>query len=93
MARTQAQRRKTSRSRARRSSSSVEDLMFFPKLRRRAKWVFLLLAIAFGVGFVAFGERPDATMLLGGAVIVGSGIYTLVRSRTVARAALTVPPL
>ena len=55
MARTQAQRRKTSRSRARRSSSSVEDLMFFPKLRRRAKWVFLLLAIAFGVGFVAFG--------------------------------------
>ena len=55
MARTQAQRRKTSRSRARRSSSSVEDLMFFPKLRRKAKWVFLLLAIAFGVGFVAFG--------------------------------------
>jgi tetratricopeptide (TPR) repeat protein len=29
--------------------------MFFPKLRRRAKWVFLLLAIAFGIGFVAFG--------------------------------------
>ena len=55
MARTQAQRRKTSRSRAQRSSSSVEDLMFFPKLRRKAKWVFLLLAIAFGVGFVAFG--------------------------------------
>jgi tetratricopeptide (TPR) repeat protein len=55
MARTQAQRRKTSRSRARRSSSSVEDLMFFPKLRRKAKWVFLFLAIAFGVGFVAFG--------------------------------------
>jgi tetratricopeptide (TPR) repeat protein len=56
MARAQAQRRrKTARSRARRSSSSVEDLMFFPKLRRRAKWVFLLLAIAFGLGFVAFG--------------------------------------
>ena len=29
--------------------------MFFPKLRRRAKWVFLLLAIAFALGFVAFG--------------------------------------
>ena len=56
MARAQAQRRrKTARSRARRSSSSVEDLMFFPKLRRRAKWVFLFLAIAFGLGFVAFG--------------------------------------
>ena len=55
MARAQAQRRKDSRSRAQRSSSSVEDLMFFPKLRRKAKWVFLLLAIAFGLGFVAFG--------------------------------------
>jgi tetratricopeptide (TPR) repeat protein len=29
--------------------------MFFPKLRRRAKWVFLLLAIAFAAGFVFFG--------------------------------------
>jgi tetratricopeptide (TPR) repeat protein len=29
--------------------------MFFPKLRRRTKWVFLLLAIAFAIGFVAFG--------------------------------------
>jgi len=29
--------------------------MFFPKLRRQAKWVFLLLAIIFAVGFVVFG--------------------------------------
>jgi tetratricopeptide (TPR) repeat protein len=29
--------------------------MFFPKLRRNAKWVFLFLAIAFGLGFVGFG--------------------------------------
>ena len=55
MARAQAQRRKSSRSRARRSSSSAEDLMFFPKLRRKAKWVFALLAVAFAIGFVAFG--------------------------------------
>jgi tetratricopeptide (TPR) repeat protein len=55
MARAQAQRRKTSRSRARRSASSAEDLMFFPKLRRKAKWVFALLAVAFALGFVAFG--------------------------------------
>jgi tetratricopeptide (TPR) repeat protein len=55
MAKAQAQRRKTSRTRARRSASSAEDLMFFPKLRRKAKWVFLLLAIAFALGFVAFG--------------------------------------
>jgi tetratricopeptide (TPR) repeat protein len=29
--------------------------MFFPKLRRQAKWVFVLLALAFAVGFVVFG--------------------------------------
>jgi tetratricopeptide (TPR) repeat protein len=33
----------------------IEDTMFFPKLRRNAKWVFLFLAIAFGLGFVGFG--------------------------------------
>jgi tetratricopeptide (TPR) repeat protein len=55
MARAQAQRRRNAPSRARRSASSAEDLMFFPKLRRRAKWVFLFLAIAFALGFVAFG--------------------------------------
>lgn len=55
MARAQAQRRKTSRTRARRSASSAEDLMFFPKLRRKAKWVFGFLAIAFGLSFIALG--------------------------------------
>ena len=29
--------------------------MFFPKLRRNAKWVFLFLAIVFALGFVGFG--------------------------------------
>jgi tetratricopeptide (TPR) repeat protein len=29
--------------------------MFFPRLRRHAKWVFVFLALAFGVGFVVFG--------------------------------------
>ena len=29
--------------------------MFFPRLRRHAKWMFLLLAIAFALGFVGFG--------------------------------------
>jgi tetratricopeptide (TPR) repeat protein len=56
MARTQAQRRRRrAPSHAQKSARSAEDLMFFPKLRRRAKWVFLLLAIAFAIGFVAFG--------------------------------------
>jgi tetratricopeptide (TPR) repeat protein len=56
MARAQAQRRRRAGAApARKSARSAEDLMFFPKLRRRAKWVFAFLALAFGIGFVAFG--------------------------------------
>ena len=29
--------------------------MFFPRLRRHAKWMFLFLAIVFALGFVGFG--------------------------------------
>ena len=29
--------------------------MFFPRLRRRAKWMFVFLALVFAVGFVGFG--------------------------------------
>lgn len=39
----------------RRSDVVIEDTMFFPRLRRHAKWMFLLLALAFGLGFVGFG--------------------------------------
>ncbi|MGH3022335.1 MAG: tetratricopeptide repeat protein [Gaiellaceae bacterium] len=34
--------------------------MFFPKLRRKAKWVFLLLAVFFGGGFLVFGVGTGA---------------------------------
>jgi tetratricopeptide (TPR) repeat protein len=33
----------------------IEDTMFFPRLRRHAKWMFLFLALAFALGFVGFG--------------------------------------
>jgi tetratricopeptide (TPR) repeat protein len=32
-----------------------EDTLFFNRLRKRAKWVFVLLVLAFGLGFVLFG--------------------------------------
>jgi drug/metabolite transporter (DMT)-like permease len=32
------------------------------------------------LGMIVFGERPDALTLVGGAVIVASGIYTILRS-------------
>src|ERR671923_791649 len=54
-----ADRRRAQRARpavaARRSEVVIEDTMFFPRLRRHAKWMFLFLALAFGLGFVGFG--------------------------------------
>ncbi|MGH1369651.1 MAG: DMT family transporter [Maritimibacter sp.] len=38
------------------------------------------LIIALTIAYFAFQERPDALTLIGGTMIVGSGIYTLVRS-------------
>lgn len=45
---------------------------------RYARLIFLLI---FGVVF--FDERPDALMLLGAAIIIASGIYTMWRDRVV----------
>ena len=33
----------------------MEDQLFFPRLRRHAKWMFVFLALIFGFGFVLFG--------------------------------------
>jgi drug/metabolite transporter (DMT)-like permease len=38
------------------------------------------LLFALILGFAIFGERPDAATLLGGAIIVASGLYTILRS-------------
>ena len=35
------------------------DELFFQRLRRQAKWMFVLLALVFAVGFVAFGVGSD----------------------------------
>lgn len=45
--------------------------LFFQRLRRQAKWMFVLLALVFGVGFVAFGV---------GANIGGTGIADILSS-------------
>jgi tetratricopeptide (TPR) repeat protein len=34
--------------------SSLESTMFFPRLRKQAKWMFVFLAVAFAAGFVVF---------------------------------------
>ena len=38
-----------------RSPKTVEQTLFFTRLRRNAKWVFVLLALVFAGGFVFFG--------------------------------------
>jgi tetratricopeptide (TPR) repeat protein len=37
--------------------------MFFPKLRRQARWVFVFLALVFGLGFVFFGVGSGSSGL------------------------------
>lgn len=44
-----------------------------------APFRYIRLVFALGVGVAVFGERPDALTLIGAAIIVGSGLYTLVR--------------
>jgi tetratricopeptide (TPR) repeat protein len=45
--------------------------MFFPRLRRQAKWMFLFLAVVFALGFVGFGVGAGGIGL--GNVFEGSG--------------------
>lgn len=47
---------------------------------RYTRLVFALL-----IAVVAFGERPDALTLAGAAVVIASGLYTLLRERRTAR--------
>ena len=48
--------------RAKKSTApSIEDTMFFPRLRRHAKWMFVFLAVALGGGFVLFGVGAGGT--------------------------------
>jgi tetratricopeptide (TPR) repeat protein len=49
----------------------IEDTMFFPKLRRHAKWMFLFLALVFGLGFVGFGVGAGGIGV--GNIFQGSG--------------------
>ena len=59
------------------SGSGIPDTdMFFPRLRRQAKWVFVLLAAAFALGFVGFGVGSGSSgigdLLRGGSLFGGS---------------------
>lgn len=46
---------------------------------------------ALGIGALVFNETPDTPMLIGAALIVGSGLYTLMREARVRRATRSSP--
>jgi tetratricopeptide (TPR) repeat protein len=50
---------------------SFEDTMFFPRLRRRSRWIFVCLALIFSLGFVGFGVGAGGIGL--GDLFRGSG--------------------
>ena len=69
----QARRKRTKAEAARRRRRAqsaapthvAEKTMFFPKLRRQAKWVFVFLALVFALGFVVFGVGSGGGIGLG----------------------------
>ena len=73
MARADRRREQRTRTAAvtRRSDVVVEDTMFFPRLRRHAKWMFVFLALVFGLGFVGFGVGAGGVGF--GDILRGSG--------------------
>jgi tetratricopeptide (TPR) repeat protein len=60
-----------------------QDELFFQRLRNHAKWVFVLLAVAFALGFVLFGVGSGSTGIsdvLSNALNFGSGGGTSISS-------------
>src|SRR4249920_938564 len=53
------------------SGPTIEDTMFFPRLRKHAKWMFVFLAVFFGFGFVLFGVGAGGVGF--GDILRGSG--------------------
>jgi drug/metabolite transporter (DMT)-like permease len=51
-----------------------------------APYRYTRLVFAMIAGAVAFGERPDAAMLIGAAIVTGSGIYTFAREARLRKA-------
>jgi tetratricopeptide (TPR) repeat protein len=60
----QAQRKRQAQAQPKRkqkAAPSWEDQLFFSRLRRHAKVMYVLLALAFAIGFVAFGVGTGST--------------------------------
>lgn len=87
----QARRRQRAKQEPKRkhAAPTYEQAMFFPRLRRQAKWVFVFLALVFAVGFVAFGVGSGSTGIgdiLRGNFFGGGGSSTSSRIKDAQRA-------
>jgi len=60
-AQAQRKRRPQQQPKPKRKQQTWEDQLFFARLRRHTKWMFVLLALVFAVGFVAFGVGSGST--------------------------------
>jgi Tfp pilus assembly protein PilF len=83
------QRPKQAPKKRKRAAPAYEQTMFFPRLRRQAKWVFVFLALVFAVGFVAFGVGSGSTGIsdiLRGNFFGGGGTSTSSRAKEKAKA-------
>jgi|RhiMetdeSRZDD1v2_1073273.scaffolds.fasta_scaffold07771_7 tetratricopeptide (TPR) repeat protein len=94
----QARRKRTKAEAARRRRRAqsaapthvAEKTMFFPKLRRQAKWVFVFLALVFALGFVVFGVGSGGGIGLGD--LFGTGGSGQTASESKAREAIKKNP-
>jgi drug/metabolite transporter (DMT)-like permease len=60
-------------------SMRTAEISYVAPFRYKAQVLAIIL------GFVVFGDVPDGPMMLGAAIIVGSGLYTLYRERIAGR--------
>ena len=49
------------------------------RIRRIALAIFLLEGVIFGIGFMFFGDVPTWFTLVGGLIVVGSGLFIIYR--------------
>ena len=57
-----------------------------------APFRYMSLLVSIGLGVLVFGTFPDRLTLLGAGIVVGTGLYTLLRERARARVEEEVPP-
>ncbi|MFU1476938.1 DMT family transporter [Roseovarius sp. C7] len=63
------------------AANRVGDVSFISPFR------YSRLLVALAIGVTVFGERPDFWTLLGSAIIIASGLYTILREQRLARRA------